>query len=184
VLERISVCHKECICKEVTLKDAHIYCVLHRLSAQKFGPLLERYIIERFNFVKNRATDCTGDCVKADENVEIKVSLGGQSYNKFNYVQIRMHHDVSQYLLTAYTLCNDNVDNEGELFVFRVPHTKMLELLLLHGSYAHGTKKVNGPITQESLNDNSNTKEYALRTSRGDVCWKALLPCRVQEDEL
>lgn len=184
VLEQISECHQERICKETTLKNAHIYCVLHRLSAQKFGPLLEKYIIERFDFAKNHATDCTGDCAKADENTEIKVSLGGQSYNKFNYVQIRVHHDVSHYLLTAYTLCNDNVDTEGELFVFRVSHTKMLELLLLHGSYAHGTKKVNGLITEESLNDKSNTKEYALRTRFGDACWKALLSFRIQEDEL
>jgi hypothetical protein len=60
----------------------------------------------------------------------------------------------------------------------------MLELLLSHGSYAHGTKKVNGPITEESLHDKANTKEYALRTRVSDECWKALLPCRIQEDEL
>ena len=184
LLEQIYICHKEHICKEATLKDAHTYCVLHQLSAQQFGPLLEQYIIERFGFAKNNATNCTGDCVKSNENIEIKVSLGGRSYNKFNYVQIRVNHDVSQYLLTAYTLCKDNVDDEGELFVFRVSHTKMLELLLSHGSYAHGTKKVNGPITEESLHDKANTKEYALRTRVGDECWKALLPCRIQEDEL
>ena len=184
VLKRKSVCHEKCLQQEATLKDAHIYCVLNGLSAQKFGPMLERYIIDTFGFVKNSASDCTGDCVKANANTEIKVSLGGQSHSKFNYVQIRVNHQVDKYLLTAYSLNEGNVENQGELFVFRVSHNDMLSLLLHHGTYAHGTKKANGPITEEDLNDRQNTKEYALRPTVGDLCWQALLPFRVEEKEL
>ena len=43
-------------------------------------------------------------------------------------------------------------------------HNDMLSLLLHHGTYAQGTKKANGPITEEDLNDRQNTKEYAVPT--------------------
>lgn len=184
VLKRGNVCHLTNILQERTLHDAHIYCVLNGLSAQKFGPLLERYIIHTFGLAKNSASDCTGDCKVNDANTEIKVSLGGQTHNKFNYVQIRVHHDVSHYLLTAFTLSLENVNQAGELFVFWVSHTEMLSLLLNHGTYAHGTKKTNGPIGADSLRDTNNTKEYALRTKVGDTCWNALQAFRITESEL
>lgn len=184
VIHMKTVCHKRLILSEPTLKDAHVYCAVNKLSAQKFGPLLETFIIEKYGFTKNKATDCTGDCQKNASNTEIKVSLGGQTFQKFNYVQIRVHHYISNYLLTAYVLSAENVDSEGELFVFRVSHDRMIALLLQFGSYAHGTKAVNGEITAESLVDSQNTKEYALRTTYGDDCWKFLLKYRVQECDL
>ena len=186
LLKSYEICHKRLITSEPTLKDAHVYCVLHRLSAQQYGPLLEKYIIDKYGFTKNNATDCTGDCQKKkhDSNTEIKVSLGGKMYKKFNYVQIRVHHDISYYLLTAYVLRTENVDDEGELFIFRVSHDAMLDLLLQFGSYAHGTKSVNGEITEDSLKEPTNTKEYALRTTCGDKCWNALMAFCVKESEL
>lgn len=184
ILKSTTVGHKRLILGEPTLKDAHVYCVTNSLSAQKFGPLLEAYIIDKWGFTKNKATDCTGDCQKNCTNTEIKVSLGGQTFQKFNYVQIRVHHYISTYLLTAYVLNAENVESEGELFVFRVPHEAIIALLLRFGSYAHGTKAVNGEITAESLNDTKNTKEYALRTTYGDDCWKVLLEYRVEESDL
>ena len=44
--------HEEEILKEKCLKDAHIYCVINNLSAQQFGPLLEKYIRTRFEYTK------------------------------------------------------------------------------------------------------------------------------------
>ena len=41
-LQSTRVKHDEEIMKQPTLKDAHIYCVLHGISAQQYGPLLER----------------------------------------------------------------------------------------------------------------------------------------------
>jgi hypothetical protein len=78
--------HKNQIMKLATLKDAHVYCVIHNLSAQQYGPLLERFIYIKFNYNKNKAKDCIGDCSKNEENFEVKVTLGGATHTKFNFV--------------------------------------------------------------------------------------------------
>lgn len=105
-LANIDVKHDQTIMKEETLKGAHTYCVIHGLSAQQYGPLLEKYIIAKFGFKKNTASSCIGDCVKGGVNVEIKASLGGAKHNKFNYVQIRPSHNV-EYICTAYSLTEE-----------------------------------------------------------------------------
>lgn len=141
-------------------------------------------MIRKFDYTKTHASDCAGDCRKADQTYEIKVSLGGKTHRKFNYVQLRVCHPVDVYLLTAYYLTHDNVDQEGELFVFRIGHDDLRPLIAQYGSYAHGTKNVHGPITLDSVSCEGNTKEYALRPTYGDACWRALLPYRVGEEEL
>jgi hypothetical protein len=60
----------------------------------------------------------------------------------------------------------------------------MKDIVLHHGSYAHGTQLHHGTITAEDLNEEANNKEYALRPVFGDACWKALLPFRVGEHSL
>lgn len=129
--------HEREVMKEDTLKDAHIYCIIYNISAQQYGPLLEKYIRTKFNYTKNKAQDCTGDCHKNGKNSEIKVSLGGASHTKFNFVQIRPSHDCSTYILTAYYLSNENVETEGELYIFRVPSNAMKSLIVSYGTYAH-----------------------------------------------
>lgn len=171
--------HEEELLKLPTLKDAHVYCVIHGVSAQQYGPFLERYIRTKFQYVKNRAEDCTGDCSKDGKNSEVKVSLGGATHTKFNFVQIRPSHDCDTYILTAYYLSFDNVENEGELYIFVVPKADMQKLVVTYGAYAHGTLKEHGPIRAESLD-----KEYALRPTLNDRCWKELLRFRVAETDL
>jgi hypothetical protein len=184
VLQAAKKNHATDILKEASLKDAHMYSVIERLSAQKFGPLIEQYIIHKFGFTKNSASTCSGDCSKNSETFEIKVSLGGATHDKFNYVQLRPSHPISYYILTAYHLCEDNISTEGELYIFKVAKEDMKTLIVNHGSYAHGTLKEHLRITEESLDDITNKKEYALRTRIGDACWKALLPFRIQENAL
>jgi hypothetical protein len=176
--------HEDQILAQPTLKDAHVYCVLNRISAQQFGPLLERYIRTRFNYTKNSANECTGDCAKDGKNSEVKVSLGGSTHTKFNFVQLRPSHDCDTYILTAYHLTTENVEAEGELYVFCVPKTNIIDLIVKHGSYAHGTFKEHGPITAESIQCPKNTKEYALRPTFNDGCWQSLLPFRIPESAL
>lgn len=176
--------HEEEIMKLTTLKDANIYCVIHKLSAQQYGPLLERFIRTKFNFIKNKAEDCTGDCYKNGENSEVKVSLGGITHSKFNFVQIRPLHDCDMYILTAYHLCQKNVENGGDLYIFKVPKEDIKNLVASYGGYAHGTVKEHGPITIESLNDKNIIKEYALRPKINDDCWKALMVYRVKETDI
>lgn len=163
------------IMKEPTLKAAHVYCVIHNISAQQYGPLLEKYIISKSNYKKNKAGDCTGDCATEAGNKEIKASLGGAHHNKFNYVQIRLAHDTTSYVLTAYHLTPKNVEAEGELYVFDVPKAALKDLIVAHGGYAHGTIKENGKITAETMDE---TKEYAIRPSFGSECWEKLMEFR------
>jgi hypothetical protein len=184
-LKRSRINHEQQLLKQPNLLSAHIYCLIHNLSAQIFGPLLEKYIISTFHFQKNSASDCIGDCLNSKdskdskENIEIKVSLGGSSHNKFNYVQIRMSHNITSYIFTAYYLNQDNISQMGELFVFKIPKEELKEIILNHGSYSHGTKKEHGQITIDSLNNTHSLKEYSLRPRFNDNCWKALMKFRI-----
>lgn len=176
--------HENTLMSLSSLKEAHAYCVIHNISSQTFGPWLERFIQEKFGYTKNKAKDCSGDCSKNGENSEIKVSLGGSTHIKFNFVQIRPSHNCHNYILTAYHLSLENVEEEGELYIFKIPKDDMKVLVVSHGKYAHGTNKEHGLITIESLNDNENKKEYALRATIHDNCWNALLPFRIDENDL
>ena len=51
---------------------------------------------------KNNSSLCIGDLCKNKVNYEIKVSNGGKSNNKFNYVQFRLNHDCNYYLIAYY----------------------------------------------------------------------------------
>jgi hypothetical protein len=183
-LNLTKVKHEDQIMKLTTLKEAHIYCVIYSVSAQQYGPLLERFIRTRFNYTKNKAENCTGDCSKDGKNSEVKVSLGGANHTKFNFVQIRPSHDCDMYILTAYHLSYENVESEGELYIFNVPKSYIKKLIVSYGGYAHGTIKEHGIITIDSLNDESSIKEYAFRPTINDECWKALQAFRVIETAL
>jgi hypothetical protein len=184
VLEMQKNDHARAIINELTLKDAHVYCVINKLSAQQFGPLLERYIIRKFGFVKNDSKLANGDCRKLDANYEIKCSFGGTSFTKYNYVQIRLNHDIDYYLLSAFHLNADNADVEGELYLFKLAKINIKKLIAEYGSYAHGTISKLGEITIDDLNREDNSKEYAIRPKYGDPCWDALMEFRVNEDAL
>jgi hypothetical protein len=127
---------------------------------------------------KNSASKCVGDVRCNDINYEIKVSNGGKTNNKFNFVQIRMNHEC-EYLFTAYYICESNIDSLGELFIFKITKEQIKDLIVKYGGYAHGTKEKNGIITIESLNNTSNVFEYALRPIYGDKCWIELLNYRI-----
>lgn len=180
VLDHATICHKTAILQQPSVKDAHMYCKIHQLSGQVSGPLIEHYIQESYHMTKNKASDCVGDVQFQGVNLEIKASLGGKKNNQFNYVQLRVNH-VCEYLLTAYYLDQENLDNLGELFLFRLTKEQMKPLLLQYGGYAHGTVTKLGRISHEDLSNPVNDKEYALRPKYGDKLWQALLPFRIQE---
>jgi hypothetical protein len=183
-LARSTINHENEILKEKTLKNAHLYCVINSVSAQQYGPLLEKYIRIKNKFVKNTASECNGDCSKDDKNAEVKASLGGSKHNKFNWVQLRVSHDIQYYILTAYHLTSKNVETGGELYVFSVPKEDMLLLIANYGGYAHGTNKEHGSITITDLKNEKNKKEYAMRPSYGDKCWQDIMKFRVSGDTL
>lgn len=172
--------HKIEILKEPNIKFAHIYCKINQLSGQISGPLIEYYIQHKYKMKKNKASLCIGDLQYCETNFEIKVSIGGKDNNKFNYVQLRINH-ICEYILTAYYIDDDNINELGELFVFKLNKENIKKLILQYGGYAHGTIQKLGPITIEDLENNLNDKEYALRPKFGDKCWCELLQYRIDE---
>jgi len=178
LLDSAGIVHKTEILTCPSLKDAHIYCKLNKLSGQLSGPLIENYIKEKYGMEKNSASLCIGDLKHGGIDLELKVSNGGQSNNKFNYVQMRMNH-ICEYLLTAYYIDYSNLATGGELYIFRLKKDDLRELILNFGGYAHGTLKKLGKITADDLANTENDKEYAIRPKYGDACWNALLPFRV-----
>lgn len=172
--------HKIEIMKQKNIKHAHIYCKIHQLSGQVSGPLIEYYIKNKYNMIKNNSSLCIGDLQYNQTNIEIKISNGGKENNKFNYVQIRMNHNC-EYILTAYYISNDNIETMGELFLFKLNKTDMNQIILKYGGYAHGTVQKLGTITKDDLENPMNDKEYAIRPKYGDKCWCELLRFRIQE---
>lgn len=172
--------HYNNIMKLPTLKEAHMYCKYNNLSGQFTGPILEKYIKIKYNMIKNNASLCIGDLNCNNINLEIKVSNGGKENNKFNYVQIRLNH-FCEYILTAYYLNYNNINNLGELFIFRLNKSIMKKFILNYGSYAHGTIEKLGKITIDDLNNNENQKEYSLRIKYNSKCWNELLEFRINE---
>ena len=39
----------------------------------------------------------------------------------------------------------------GQAYIFKVPSNIVYELIVLYGGYAHGTKILHGPITNENI---------------------------------
>jgi hypothetical protein len=177
----ISKCnHKIEIVKTGSIKQAHIYCKINQLSGQVSGPLIEHYIKEKYCMIKNNASRCNGDLQYNKINYEIKISNGGKENNKFNYVQLRMNHDCV-YIFTAYYISVDNIESEGELFIFKLNKEDVKRLIFAFGGYAHGTVKKLGEITEVELNNSANDKEYSIRPKYGDKCWNELLKFRVDD---
>jgi hypothetical protein len=172
--------HKIEIMKELNIKRAHIYCKINQLSGQLLGYLIEYYIKNKYGMIKNNPSLCNGDLYYNQTNFEIKVSNGGKENNKFNYVQLRINHNCN-YILTAYYLNNDNVETEGELFIFKLTKNNIIFIILNYGVYAHGTITKLGEITENDLENPTNDKEYAIRPKYNDKCWNELLHFRVNE---
>lgn len=181
LLKKENCNHNIEIIKLESLKSAHIYCKIHQLSGQTMGCLIEKYILNNYDMKKNSESSLTGDmCSSNNINIEIKASNGGKDHKNFNYVQIRFNHEC-RYIFTAYYLHQNNVENEGELFIFSISKNDMKKLVLKYGSYAHGTTNILGDITQEDLDDEFNNKEYAIRPKYNNACWKELLFFRVKD---
>ena len=172
--------HTKTIIKLPTLKDAHIYCKINNLSGQFTGPVLEKYIKIKYKMIKNKPSLCNGDLKCNEINVEIKASNGGKENNKFNFVQLRMNHNCV-YILSAYYIDDANLDNLGELYIFKLNKENIKPLIIKYGGYAHGTIEKLGEITMDDLNDTNNPKEYSLRPKYGEECWSDLLKFRIDE---
>jgi len=107
------------IMKLKTLLEACAFCKYTKLQSNVFGPLLEYYIINKYKCEKVKASDMSGDIMKNSMKYELKISLGGKTHEKFNFVQIRPGH-TCDYLLGAYHLSLSNYTKKGRLYVFLI----------------------------------------------------------------
>ena len=171
------------IMKIKTLKKVFQYCIINKINSQQYGPLIENYILIKYNFNKNKASLCIGDYNKNNNNYEIKISICCKKYKKFNYVQIRPSHNCQFYILIAYYLSINNVNNGGELYIFNIPNDELKQIIFKYGNYAHGTKLKLGDITIEALNDLNNNKEYSIRPTINSNCWNELIKFQILEND-
>lgn len=165
---------------DLPMLDTCILCKKYK-SSQQWSLFLERKIKNMFNL------QCTnklkGDAVGVNNKcVEIKVSLG--SKNAFNFVQIRPDHDIQYFLFLLYDVMEGDL---GKCHWICIPKNDIYELIEQYGSYAHGSKKVHGPITNVSIRHNN--YEYALRPSihsqgKSNRLWIEMLKYRVDEDTI
>lgn len=174
-----NVDHSIEIMKQPSIKRAHIYCKINNIG-NGIGTLIENYIKNKYGMIKNKSSLCIGDLQQNQTNFEIKASNGGKNNNKFNYVQLRLNHNCD-YILTAYYINYDNVETEGELFIFKLTKPDIKILIFKYGKYAHGTEIANGKITKETLENQTNNNEYSIRPKYGSECWNDLLKFRVQD---
>jgi hypothetical protein len=165
--------HKIAI-RDKSIKDAHIYCLLEKVSRDVFGRLVEDHVKNRFELTPQHA-------------FQIKTAVGcGPQRIKFNFTQIRLCRAIELYYMTGYYLTKNNTDKKGELYIFRIKKEKMIFLLNRFGGYTKDTmKKKHGKITvaqlqAESISDNNETS-YALRPVLGEQCWDTLLEFSVFE---
>lgn len=163
-----------------SLKDLLIECKINNFNGQYTGLLVEDFLKYKYNMEKNDKRKCIGDLTDGLCNYEVKVSSGGKSNNKFNYVQLRLNHNCD-YILIAYHLNFSNLDKLGELFIFKISKSDIKKIIIKYGSYAHGTISKLGKITEQSINNNMNNNEYAIRPIYNDKCWNELLKFRIYE---
>lgn len=161
--------HRGKIMAVADLKHAHAYCKANRLSGQQFGPLIEYYITSAIPHMKKiGAKKHRGDlyCTRTGKYFELKVSLGGTTCAKFNFVQIRLAQKCD-YILTAYLLRDENLNQHGELFIFQLTRGEMAAVVDTYGHQAH-----------------RDTELHALRPTYGGKCWRELLKHRVVSENL
>jgi hypothetical protein len=172
---------KKQILLENTLKCAHSFCLSNRLLPQRFGPLIEYFVLARSGclYSKNCASERNGDFKSRISNLhyELKASLGGKTFKKFNFVQIRFGHQIDFYILTAFLLSASNVSSGGELFIFKVPKLEMAKLVQQFGSLAHGTTAE----CDDCKTILTSGREYCIRPSVNGACWTELCRFRISE---
>lgn len=150
-------------------------CILckYLLAPTQWSCLLESYIKQKFNILK--AIDkLSGDGCINYKNIEIKVSLGTQA-GVLSFVQLRPSHNIHYYIFLAYDLFDGEF---GKCHWMLCEAAKLYELIPKYGEYSHGTKKILGEITEESIK--ACNFEYSLRMStvksgKSNRLWKKML---------
>lgn len=128
---------------------------LELVNPQSYSGAIEKRWIEINKYTKLKSNTECGDYCNNGANVEFKFTyIRGNGYH---FVQIRPFHDVDRYDLMCYT--------SGTGFkVFKIKKAEMATIIDRFGKYAHGCKHRKA----------TETTEYALRGTQGDLLWKEL----------
>lgn len=132
-------------------------CVLLRFYTSPQSNVAEK-IIKQDLLINDPPDNLSGDGIKNGLKYEIKVSLHDTNC-KVNIRQIRPHHNIQYYIIIALNLFEGT---KGKAYAFKIPAKTIYELVVEYGGYTHGTVLQNGKITTESVNEDSNRKEYSL----------------------
>lgn len=161
------------ILKTNTFREA---CVIAKsfLTTQSYGHVIDTWFSEHYDFKKLKSSDGVGDDkVFGKYNTEVKASLCDDG-KKYNYVQIRLTHDIHFYLLPTYDFVLDKT------YYFLLTKKEMVEMVTKYGEYAHGRKKEKGPIVENLDNPDI---EFCIRPVVGKECWKEIMKFNVNEDD-
>lgn len=154
-----------------SINEAFAYSKVN-LTGPQYGPLLEKYLINRYKWKQIQAKKMCGD-IKTNRHVfELKVSLSGSEKKPFNFNGIR-NQPIDFYILIAYYVDLKNSHDLGELFIFKLNKDELYALLGKH--FSHGCK---------SLWEKVDEKIKKLGVVYKSAKWSKLLKYRISEQEL
>ena len=161
------------ILKTNTFREA---CIIAKsfLTTQSYGHVIDTWFSEHYDFKKLKSSDGVGDDkVFGKYNTEVKASLCDDG-KKYNYVQIRLTHNIDFYFLPTYDFVLD------KFYYFLFSKREMIEMVKKYGEYAHGRKSEKGPIEDNLFNPDI---EFCIRPVVGKECWKEFMKFNVNEDD-
>jgi len=138
---------------------------LETVTAQSYGPKIEKFHRQLHNYKKVSASFDRGDYKTPEGHYgEHKFSYAhARGGYKYNFVQIRLWQELEFETFEVYC------QGRG-LFTFRVPHAIASSLIQKYGGLAHGTIETN----------QNEKKEYALRGTVDDSLWNEMIQYRIQ----
>lgn len=175
LFERNKINHWAALLSFLTLKEAFAYSKAE-LSGPQYGVSLQKWITIKFGWDRPDPKLLKGDIVTKKSAFELKVSLGTKTYNKFNFVQVRLQHTVDFYVLIAYYVTEANLAKLGEIFIFKL--TKKEIVHFVGKSYSHGTTSSWAATSAETIKTYS---EKDVRVSFGSKKWVNLLKFRISQ---
>ena len=146
------------------LSDYLWECLDCNVSAQSYGPGVEKFIIARSNNrLEKDKCNVSGDAKdKLTKNsYEIKSTIANIN-GGINFVQLRPHYNASHYIFVVF-------DPELDLIESIVLEKSTIkDLIVKYGGYAHGSIEKQGKITEQNIRNNQ--YEYALRPNTKNNC--------------
>ena len=147
------------------------------LPPQSYGHVMNNWFRNSpYSDFKNlKSSDRIGDdLVFGKYHTEVKASLCDDG-KKYNYVQIRLTHDIHFYFLPTYDFVLDKP------YYFLLTKKEMIEMIKLsNGELAHGTRSEKGSLEENITNPDI---EFSIRPVVGKDLWKELMKFDTNEDD-